>query len=123
MFDYKRAFIEYGVGYFPSDHNIKLAHFEKLDDTDFITLIHIYGYSGPSAFDEIKAFQMHFSTSDISGTLTDITKKNILNLCVDYFNYNDKYHGLDNEFRNQLRDFIENNYDRANGFLEYISIN
>ena len=122
MYDYERAFKEYGAGYYPKSHDITLEDFHSLKDDDYLELLHIYGYKGPNPQLELKAFQYHFSTSDLSGTLSDITKERILNLIIDYYEYNDPYQGLDIDFRSQLTKFIHENLPRTKCFFDYITL-
>jgi N-acetyl-anhydromuramyl-L-alanine amidase AmpD len=123
MYDHRRAFFDYGAGYYPEYREIDLFKFRELIDDDYITLIRLYGYRSPdlNATNEIKAFQMHFSPTDISGLLSDTTKKSILNLSIDYSGCNDKYYSVDREYNEGLYTFIQDNPDRTTGFREFIA--
>jgi hypothetical protein len=61
---------------------------------------------------------MHFSTSDISGSLSPITQRAILNICIDYSSYNDPYQGIDGDFKESLSNFI--NEHATTGFAEFM---
>lgn len=117
-YDYKRAFEEFNAGYYPTAHEINLDKFHLTDD-QYLELLHIYGYRNKDH--SVKSFQMHFSPTNISGELNDRTKQDILNLCIDYYNYHDLYatEKLDPEYRSKLEEFIKR-YQYEAAFSEFI---
>lgn len=131
MYDFQRAFSEYGAGYYPKISQINDDFLKrKITDQDYIDLVRIIGYKSndvnvddeTKASREIKAFQMHYSTKNISGELTDLTKESIFNMCVDLYDYKDPITKLQNDrFRNALSEWI-NNKRRENWFSEYLSV-
>lgn len=121
-YSYKQAFEQYEVGYYPKELDINLNDFKDLNDYHYLNLIHLYGYKSfdENAKNEIKAFQMHFSNSNISGVISEETKKDILNLCIDYSEYNDRYCGIDEKFKKEFREWIRGNKERTKGFEKYL---
>lgn len=137
MYNYEEAFKEYNAGYYPKNHDINLSSF-YLDDSKYQDILSLYGYdiSGKivstindktsydyKSEDVVRAFQYHFSNTDISGELNDKTKKAILNLFIDYYCYKDKYIGdIDEAFVNNANQWFKDT-GLSNTFKEYITIN
>lgn len=129
MFPYKEIYEKYGAGYYPKSKYINLNRFSELTDNDYLKLLEIYGFNkgeNGQAFDLtanqiIKAFKLHFYPGDLSEDLNDNTKKMILNLIASYYNYTDLItHSLDNEFRQDVNCFLNENKDRTQSLSELI---
>ena len=57
MWDYKRAYDEFGVGYWPSEtHDVDLDLFPSLNDADYKLFISFLGYENAVA--SIRAYQL-----------------------------------------------------------------
>lgn len=133
MWDYRKAYEDYDVGYFYKylkNINLHTKKFSKIKNKHYIELIRKFGYvfntSDKNEVEQgIRAFQMHYGhypkgkmwKKDISGKLTNITKKSILSLIIDYHSYVDKYRGTLNI------DLIKeiDSYLKKEGIFEIIS--
>jgi N-acetylmuramoyl-L-alanine amidase len=127
MWDYERAFREFGVGYFPEEtHQVVFDHFGKFIDSDYIDFIGAFGYrlpAGVGVADMVRAYQMHYSRMDISGELSQPTKINILKHVVGLAGYVDPYtHESYGRFHSLLRQWAIKNPDKALTFEEYCDI-
>lgn len=129
MFPYKKIFEEYGAGYYPESKYINLTNFPGLTNDDYVKLLEIYGYNkgeNGKAFDLtdnqiIKAFKLHFYPGDLSEELNDNTKKKIINLISDYYNYKDLItHSLDYKFRNDIDSFFSENKERTQELSDFV---
>ncbi len=123
MWNYKKAFTEFGIGYFPEKRTINLSQFSNLTDENYIKLIRMYGYKAQDSDNrvgEIKAFQMHFSTDNISGELVESTRRDVINLVIDYYQYNDPFGGYDDNFRRKIDEFCTKFPEATGGFSEFI---
>lgn len=122
MWDYKRAYEEFGVGYWPSEtHDVDLDLFPSLNDADYKLFISFLGYENAVA--SIRAYQLHYSTSNISGVLTEQTKKDILKHVIAIYQYNDPISGTKFEFFNEhFINWAQTNSEKAGPFKEYISL-
>lgn len=123
MWDYKRSFEEFGVGYWPSEtHEVNLATFSNLSDEDYKDFISILGYE--SCSDSIRAYQLHYSTSDISGILREKTKEDILKHMIALYDYTDPISKTKFEFfTSGFNTWAKENPSKAIAFGEYISLN
>lgn len=137
MWDYKKAYDEYEVGYFPSEtHQINMTSFVDFTGIDYITFIRCFGYdiSAPmrtfcathdtNIFNTtkqavIKAYQLHYSTSDISGVLTDITKEDILKHVIALAQLGKNGYLY---FNTLIRQWGFNNGQKVSAFSEYVDV-
>lgn len=129
MFPYEKIFKKYGAGYYPKFRYINLNRFAKLTDKDYVKLLEIYGYGkgengrafGLTDNQIIKAFKLHFYPGDLSDNLTDNTKKKVINLISDYYNYEDKItNSLDDKFRNDIDSFFSENSERTQELSDFV---
>ena len=129
MFPYEKIFKKYGAGYYPKYRYINLNKFTKLADGDYVKLLEIYGYGrgedgrafGVTDNQIVKAFKLHFYPGDLSYDLTDNTKKKIINLISDYYNYKDKIiNSLDDKFRKDIDSFFSENKERTQELSDFV---
>ncbi len=122
MWNYKRAYDEYNVGYFPSEtHQINMENFKKFTDDDYLSFIGCFGYDTAMAHKSnnmkvavTRAYQYHYSQSNISGDLVDGTKQDILKHVVALVP-NCKYE----YFLQKLKSWVKWNPTKAQAFWEY----
>ncbi len=137
MWNYKSAYDKYGVGYFPSEtHQINMQDFKEFGDLDYLSFIGCFGYdiSAPMralmvkdivTFDKtkqdvIRAYQRHYSTSNISGVLEECTRIDILKHVIALAQLGkDGYSYFNKEFFR----WINRNLQKASTFAEYVPIN
>ena len=131
MWDYKRSFEEFGVGYYPSEgHNINLTSFDSIEDNDYIKFLTFLGYENCSRVsDLIRTYKFHYSTSDVSrvnilGVLTSDTKEDILNHIISLYDYIDPITGTKYDyFMGKFKEWAFENQDKSSAFSEFISLN
>ena len=148
MWDHKKAFDDYGVGYFPNEtHQIDFSKFSKLSDNDYLSFIEALGYKvklsekelidfmgnfeyktkteAKAAYEKmvVKAYQLHFSTANISGELVDSTKKSILKHIIAVYDHTDKITGKKFDFfRKKFKEWAKDNSEKSSVFREYFDI-
>ncbi len=122
MWNYKRAFEEFGVGYWPSEtHKVNLEAFRDLNDGDYKDFISMLGYESCSS--SIRAYQLHYSISDISGILREKTKEDILKHMIALYGYIDPISKSKFEFfTSRFEAWAKENPSKALAFGEYISL-
>ena len=136
MWNYKRAYDEYNVGYFPSEtHQIDMRNFQKFTDNDYLSFIGCFGYdiSAPMrafmvsdivTFNKakqavIRAYQLHYSTSNILGELAECTKTDILKHVIALAKLGKNGYEYFNE---EFFRWINRNLQKASKFAEYVPI-
>ncbi|MDR0753676.1 MAG: N-acetylmuramoyl-L-alanine amidase [Holosporaceae bacterium] len=125
MWDYRRAYREFNAGYWPEEtHRVNVDSFGSLSDSDYIALISSFGYHMPEDHDAqaklIRAYQMHFSTVNISGELVSSTKKRILEHVIGLMGHIDPITRQKYEyFHDSFAKWAEENPDKALAFSEY----
>ena len=136
MWNYKRAYNEYNVGYFPSEtHQIVMQNFHEFTENDYLSFIGCFGYdiSAPmralmvndiDTFDKakqdvIKAYQLHYSTSNISGELVEYTKTDILKHVISLAKLGKDGYGY---FNKEFLRWIKRNLKKASKLAEYVPI-
>ena len=125
--NYKRAYEEFGTGYFPSEtHQVDLATFAtSITDEDYINLIGCFGY-GISEYrdcDVVRAYQMHVSTSNISGELQNQTREDILKHAISLYGHTDEITGRKYEyFQEHFTKLLTENSNMATAFAEYLQV-
>lgn len=120
MWDYKRAFTEFNVGFYPAEtHQLDVTKFSQLSDDDYLQLITFLGYE--NTHDSIRAYQMHYSTGDISGALQESTKEDILKHVISLRGYVDPISHTQFEFfTKHFNEWRLANPEKAAAFDEYI---
>jgi N-acetyl-anhydromuramyl-L-alanine amidase AmpD len=103
MYPYKRAFEEYGAGFYPTEtHQVVASTIETLSDEVFPGIMRAIGYVQPNTpsgqKEVITAYQLHFSTENISGELQFTTKINLLRHAISLFGHVDLITGTKDEF-------------------------
>lgn len=123
MWDYKKAFDDFGVGYFPSKRSqVDLSDFSQLSEADYIKLIGCLGYDLNDK-NVIQSYQLHFSTSNISGDLCESTKKNLLEHVIAVYDYIDPITGKKFDFfRNEFKKWMNANPEKASAFSKYLHL-
>ena len=123
MWNYKGAFEDYGVGYFPSEtHKVNLSDFSALSNNDYLSFIGAFGYDAKDG-NVVQAYQFHFSTANISGELVDSTKESILKHIIAVYDHTDKITGEKFDFfREKFTEWIKANPEKQNVFGEYLNI-
>lgn len=121
LWNYKRAFDEYNVGYwYTESHQIKPEIMQCLSNADYVRFIKAIGYTSDNEEQLIKAYKMHYVCSEISGTLTDNTKEAVLRHVVGLTNYVSPVTGEKYEyFNNDLQKWMIDNPNKVAEFNEY----
>lgn len=106
LFPWKYIRDKFGAAYWPMDHEINLEDFKDLKEEHYADLITRFGFPDSNW----QRFKLHFYPGNISPDLDDATKKMILNLTIDYYNYEDPIvGGKDEEFRAALDEYLKKN--------------
>ncbi len=119
MWNYKRAYDDFGVGFFPSEtHQVNMANFANITEYDYMSFIHSFGYDSAQPQSSIvKVYQMHYSASNISGELVDDTKRDVIRHVISLSKL-----GKHGYFNKKILDWAGTNPDKVSPFAEYISI-
>lgn len=122
LWPYKKAFDEYSVGFWPSEsHDVNPADL-KLEDSDYISLIKSFGYNSDDTKSLIRAYQLHYSAGNLSGELTDITKKSVLRQTVGLHGYVDPITGSKYDFFHQKFSEWASVSKKGSAFSEYFDV-
>lgn len=124
LWNYKRAFDEYNVGYwYTESHQIKPEIMQCLSDADYVRFIKAIGYTSDNEEQLIKAYQMHYVCSEIHGILTDNTKEAVLRHVIGLTNYVSPVTGEKYEyFNNNLQKWMIDNPNKVAMLSEYFYI-
>ena len=134
MWNYKRAYEEYEVRYFPSEtYQINMQNFQEFTENDYLSFIGCFGYdiSNPiraltikdmdtfnkTKQDVIRAYQLHYSTSNISGVLDERTQIDILKHVIALAKLGKNGHKY---FNKEFIHWINANPKKAAKFAEYV---
>lgn len=134
MWNYKRAYDEYGVGYFPSEtYQINMQNFQEFSENDYLSFIGCIGYdiSNPmraltindmnnfnkTKRDVIRSYQLHYSTINISGVLDDRTQIDILKHVIALAKLGKNGYKY---FNKEFCRWINRNCKKAAKFAEYV---
>ncbi|MDR0580793.1 MAG: N-acetylmuramoyl-L-alanine amidase [Holosporaceae bacterium] len=121
LWDYRRAHREYNAGFwYDESHQIPPRLPDNLTDEDYIEIIRTFGYTSDNREALIRAYQMHYVLTNISGTLTECTKVAILRHVIGLHGLVSPITGEKFEyFESKFQQWNDKNPAKAAAFFEY----